>query len=96
VRVIPGEPEQEPVMAVRVTARAEYAAALVGELRRRGARILEECYRGRVFVLRAEAPLALLLGLPASVRAITDGTSDPAIRLVRYAPIVGDSGPGAA
>jgi hypothetical protein len=95
VRVIPGEPEQEPVMAVRVTSRAEHAGRIVGELRRRGARILEECHRGRVFVVRAEAPLALLLGLPAAVRAITEGTADPSVRLVRYAP-VDESGPGAA
>ena len=46
--------------------------------------------------MRAEAPLALLLGLPAAVRAITDGTADPAIRLVRYAPIEDELGPGAA
>ena len=96
VRLIPGEPEQEPIMAVRVTARAEHSGAVVGELRRRGARILEECHRGRVFVVRAEAPLALLLGLPAAVRAITDGTADPSIRLVRYAPIEEELGPGAA
>ena len=68
----------------------------MGELRRRGARILEECYRGRVFIVRAEAPLALLLGLPTAVRAISDGEAEPAIRLVRYAPISEDFGPGAA
>ena len=87
VRVIPGEPDQEPVMAVRVAARGEHAGAIVGELRRRDALILEECLRGRVFIVRAEAPLARLLGLPAAVRAITGGTAEPAIRLVRYAPV---------
>ena len=86
VRIIPGEPAQEPIMAVRISARAEHAGAIVAELRRRGTRILEECFRGRVFILRAEAPLALLLGLPGAVRAITEGTADAAIRLVRYAP----------
>ena len=96
VRVIAGEPAQEPVMAVRVTARAEHAVAITAELRRRRARILEECFRARTFIVRAEAPLALLLGLPAVVRAITGGTADPSIRLVRYAPVEADSGPGAA
>ena len=96
VRMIPGEPAQEPVMAVRITARAEHASAIVGELRRRGTRILEECFRARIFIVRAEAPLALLLGLPTAVRAITGGAADPAIRLVRYAPVEADPGPGAA
>ena len=96
VRMIPGEPAQEPVMAVRVTSRAEHAVAIVGELRRRGARILEECFRARTFIVRAEAPLAVLLGLPLAVREITDGTADPSIRLVRYAPVEEQVGPGAA
>jgi len=96
VRTMPGEPAQEPIMAVRVTARAEHAGPIVGELRRRGTRILEECYRGRLFIARAEAPLARLLGLPNAVRGITGGTADPSIRLVRYAPIEEDFGPGAA
>jgi hypothetical protein len=87
VRLIPGNPVQEPVMAVRVTARAEHAGAIVAELRGRGTRMLEECLRGRVFVVRAEAPLALLLGLPAAVRAITEGMGGASIRLVRYAPV---------
>ena len=87
VRIIPGAPPQEPIMAVRVSGRAEHAGPLLAEVRRRGARILEECVRGRVFILRAEAPLALLLGLPAAVRSISDGTANATIRLLRYVPI---------
>ena len=85
-RIIPGNPAQEPIMNVRVTARAEHAAAIVAELRRRAARIDEECVRGRTFIVRAEAPLTLLLGFPAALDALTDGTANPAIRLLRYAP----------
>src|SRR5690242_2631142 len=40
-RVIPGNPAQEPIMHVRVTSRAEHAAAVLAELRRRDARIEE-------------------------------------------------------
>jgi hypothetical protein len=96
VRVIPGEPEQEPIMNVRITARLEHEGAVVAELRRRGAQILETCVRGRVFIVRAEAPLALVLGLPASLDALSGGTAAHAIRLVRYAPVPPPFDPEAA
>jgi hypothetical protein len=87
VRVIPGAPEQEPIMNVRITARLEHEGAIVAELRRRGAEILEKCVRGRIFIVRAEAPLAILLGLPAALDALSGRTAAHAIRLVRYAPV---------
>jgi hypothetical protein len=87
VRIIPGNPPQQPVMHVRITARSEFALRIRAELRRRGARLLEHCSRGSIETLRAEAPLASLLGLPARLDAITDGTAVHAIRLVRYAPL---------
>ena len=96
VRVIPGEPEQEPIMNVRITARVEHEGRIIGELRRRGAEILEKCIRGRVFIVRAEAPLALVLGLPASLDVLTGGTAAHAIRLVRYAPVPPPFDPEAA
>src|SRR5687768_15500807 len=94
VRYMPGEPAREPVMHVRITARREYASALLLELRQRGARLLEECTRDRTFIVRAEAPLAALLGLPARIAQITDGSAMHAIRLLRYAPV--PDGPEAA
>lgn len=87
VRVIPGEPVQEPIMNVRIVARLEHAGAILAELRRRGVRVAEECIRGRTFILRAEAPLACLLGLPAAIDGLSGRTADHAIRLVRYAPL---------
>jgi hypothetical protein len=86
-RLIPGEPPQEPVMHVRIASRLEHAAAIEAEVRRRGGRVDEQCVRGRTFVLRGEAPLARLLGLPAALEAITGGHAEAAIRLVRYAPV---------
>jgi hypothetical protein len=93
-RIIPGNPAQEPIMSVRVVGRVEHAGAIVAELRRRCARIDEECVRGRTLILRAEAPLALLLGFPGALRTITGGSATPSIRLVRYEPVA--SGPAAA
>jgi hypothetical protein len=90
VRYMPGMPAHEPIMHVRVSARREHAVVLVAELKRRGARVVEECLRSRVFIVRAEAPLAALLGLPGRLDEMTQGLAQHSIRLVRYAPIQGD------
>ena len=95
-RIIPGNPAQQPIMAVRVVARVEHAAVIIAELRRRGTRIDEECVRGRSLIVRAEAPLALLLGLPDALRALTGDIATHSIRLVRYAPVPSGPGPEAA
>lgn len=87
VRIIPGNPPQQPIMHARITARVEFSLRIRSELRRRGARLLEQCTRGSIEVIRAEAPLASLLGLPARLDAISDGSADHAIRLVRYAAL---------
>jgi hypothetical protein len=99
VRYMPGPPAHEPVMHVRITARREYAAALLLELRQRGARLLEECTRNRVFIVRAEAPMAALLGLPDRLAQLTEQSAMHSIRLVRYVPVRGGpdgAGPRAA
>ena len=85
VRVIPGNPPQQPVMHARITARGEFSLRIRAELRRRGALLLEHCSRGSIDVIRAEAPLASLLGFPARLGEITGGSAAHAIRLVRYA-----------
>jgi hypothetical protein len=99
VRYMAGEPACEPIMHVRVTARREHAPALVGELKRRRARLLEECTRSRVFIVRAEAPMAALLGLPARLAELSEGLAMHSIRLLRYSPMQGEpdgTGPHAA
>ena len=84
---LPGRPLQEPVMAVKVTVRREHLSALMRELRRREALIEEECLRRWVFIVRARAPLALLLGLGNRLASLTDGTAAFAMRLSHYAPV---------
>jgi len=86
-RIIPGNPAQQPIMAVRVVARVEHTGAILSELRRRGMHLEEECVRGRTLIVRGEAALARLLGLPDALHAATEGTATHAIRLVRYAPV---------
>ena len=97
VRYMPGP--HEPIMHVRITAKRDNAPAILRELRNRGARLLEECTRNRVYVVRAEARLATLLGLPARLDEITEGLAMHSIRLIRYAPVLEDpdgTGPRAA
>ena len=96
VRYLPGEPLHEPIMHVRVSVRRDFGDAVVRELRRRGARIVERCLRPRIEIVRAEAPLAVLLGLPALLDVMTDGNAAHAIRLLRYAPLPPELHPDAA
>lgn len=90
VRLIPGKPPQEPIMHVRVATRRATTWEVLQELRARRARILEECVRDRLVVIRAEAPLSLLVGLSAVLGILTDGEAKCAMRLVRYAPLHDD------
>lgn len=87
VRYMRGRPLHEPIMHVRIEVRHEYRLGLMQELKSRGARILEECARPRIFIVRAEAPLAVLIGLPALLGVTTGGTAAIDMRLVRYAPL---------
>jgi len=87
VRYMPGRPPHQPIAYVRVNTLSDFSLSVLAELRRRGARILEQCTRRRVFIVRAEAPLAALLGLPASLELIAGGNVAHSIRLIRYAPV---------
>jgi len=95
VRYIPGKPPQEPLMSVRVTGRADSVGRVLAELRLRSAHIVEQCIRGRIVILRAEARLADLLGFPARLARITDGTATHSIRLLRYVAVADDPQPAA-
>lgn len=87
VRYIPGEPVQQPMMYVRVRARREHAGAVMQKLRFRGVSIIEEAFRRREVVVRGEAPLANLIGLPTELTDLTEGTASHLIRLTHYAPV---------
>jgi hypothetical protein len=86
VRMLPGKPPQEPIMHVRVTTPRGSIWHVLRELHARQASILEECMRGRAVVVRAEAPLSLLVGLPAILSNITGGDARCVMRLDRYEP----------
>lgn len=87
VRLLPGRPPHEPVMHVRVTTPRSAIGRVVQELRARDARIVEQCERGRMVVIRARAPLSLLVGLPAVLDHLTGGDAQCVMKLDRYEPL---------
>ena len=96
VRLITGVQVQEPIMHVRISLQTEYQDAVKEAMQDRRATAEEEYERSRHAVLRYEAPLARLLGLPAQLRQLTAGTARYWIVLSHYALVSGDPGGGKA
>ena len=95
-RLIGGVQVQEPIMHVRITLETAYREAVKRALRSRGAVLEEEHARSRRAVLRYEAPLARLIGLPAELVRLTSGRAKYWIVLSHYALVIGDPGGRAA
>jgi translation elongation factor EF-G len=96
VRLIKGVQVQEPIMHVRISLATDYLEAVKEAMLVRNAAMEEEYARSRRAVLRYEAPLARLLGLPAELRRLTSGTARYWIVLSHYALVTGDPGGGRA
>ena len=93
VRLLGNQP-QEPIMHVRVSLETRYRDAVKAALANRGVGPLEEYAGTNYCVLRCEAPLAQLLGLPAELAQLTAGRAKHWIALIHYAVVRG--GPGGA
>jgi hypothetical protein len=87
VRLLEGPVVQHPVMHVRISAEVRHMPAIKRAMARRGAPPAEEYVRPHYCVLRYEAPLADLLGLPAELSAITEGKARHWVVLSHYAPV---------
>lgn len=96
VRLIEGVQVQEPIMHVRISLEVKYLAAVKRALDARGATPAEEYVRSMYGVLRYEAPLADLLGLPAELAKLTEGAAKHWIVLSHYAVVTRDPGGRAA
>ena len=81
-----GTPPHEPIMNVRANVPASRIEPVKRILHRRGIAVLEESAGGTRCLLRAEAPLARLLGLGADLKGVTLGTSLLWTELAHYAP----------
>ena len=96
VRLIEGVQLQEPVMHVRIVLETRYQETVKQALLVRKATLEDEHARTRQAVLRFEAPLAHLLGLPEELRRLTSGTARYWIVLSHYALVTTDPGGRAA
>ena len=83
---------EEPHMSLRVACRADRCDAVIADLAWREAQALHQCRDRARAVVRATAPLALLLGYPLLLVRI-DASATLASWLAFYAP-VGSCGPG--
>ncbi|HEX7054308.1 MAG TPA: hypothetical protein VF211_10310 [Burkholderiales bacterium] len=96
VRLIGDVQVQEPVMHVRISLETRHAEPVKRALERRGAALAEEYARASYCVLRYEAPLALLLGLPGELAALTGGRARHWSALSHWAIVGGGPGGKAA
>jgi predicted membrane GTPase involved in stress response len=96
VRLIEGVQVKQPIMHVRVSMELRFLAAVKRALLERGAVPEEEHARSRYCVLRYLAPLAHLLGLPAELALVTEGTARHWIVLSHYGLVNRDPGGRAA
>ena len=83
-------------MHVRISLETRYQDSVKQALLLRKATLEEEHSRSRQAVLRFEAPLALLLGLPEELKRLTSGTARYWFVLSHYAPVTRDPGGRAA
>jgi translation elongation factor EF-G len=81
---------QEPVMHVRVQVALRHVEAVRRAMLAREALALEEYSGLRYAVLRYEAPLARLIGLPAEIARLTDESAQHWVALSHYALVTGD------
>ena len=79
---------REPLVGVRAGVAHERAEAVVQDLIARGARIEEVDWMLSQPVVRATAPLRLLLGYPQALAALSRNTADLRMWLSHYAPVV--------
>jgi hypothetical protein len=87
---------QEPIMHVRISLATRFRDVVKRAMQRRGAGPCEDYVRSSYCVLRYEAPLADLLGLPAELARLTGDSAKQWIVLSHYAIVTRDPGGKAA
>jgi len=83
-------PSMQPIMELFVRAPAMYLPVLLSDLEQRGARKRYSAIENQVWLVRAEAPMASLLGYGETLATLTDGSADHWITFKRWDPV----GPG--
>jgi Elongation factor G C-terminus len=95
VRLLYGDPVQEPVMWVRASVARSYTEDVIQDLVTRGAEIEEVDWMAAQPVVRAKAPLRQLLGYPRSLAALSRDTAELRMWLSHYAPVPPEPGKAA-
>jgi translation elongation factor EF-G len=95
VRLLYGDPVQEPIMSVRVAADRAYTEDIVQDLVTRSAEIEEVDWVAPLPVVRAKAPLRQLLGYAQSLVAVAHNTADVRMSLSHYEPVPPEPGKAA-
>ncbi|GAB3760724.1 hypothetical protein GCM10028796_09790 [Ramlibacter monticola] len=83
-----------PLMFLRIAAPRAYRQDLVQLLARCSPQQGTASFEGNRVVVRAELPLARLIGLEREVLDRTEGAADVLCRLARYGPVPGHAGEG--
>lgn len=87
VRYKKGDRLEEPYMGLRVLCGPPSFESIRHDLLNRRAKIVDQELNSRFGVLRAEAPLASLVGYPAHLEKITQGRGQLAMWLSHFAPV---------
>ena len=74
----------QPVMAIEVVVPETNLGAVLGDLQARAAMITDTGNRGETAEIRAEAPLAALLGYTTSLRSLTQGRGQFSMEFLRF------------
>lgn len=90
VRYKKGERLEEPYMGLRVLCGPQHFDGIRRDLMMRNAKVLDSELNGRFGVIRAEAPLASLVGYPARIDTLTHGRGQLAMWLSHFAPVEPD------
>jgi elongation factor G len=77
----------EPVMLVEITVPADHVGDVMGDLSGRRGHPLGMEARGHDEIVRAEVPMAEMLGYAADLRSMTGGRGDYAMELDHYAQV---------
>jgi len=78
----------EPVMLLTITVPQEYSGAVIGNLGRMRATVVNTEALGDELVVEAEAPLSETFGYITQLRAMTKGTGSFSMEFLRYAPVL--------
>ena len=74
----------EPIMLVELSLPEDYLGGVLGELASRRAQVREVGASGRLQLVRAEVPLAMMFGYSSRLRSLTQGRGTFSMRLLKY------------